>query len=66
MKEIKFTTKYEPTLSFDDKDFKKKYEERVGNNSDYCQTIDGEKKHFFICLRSVFYTEQSPAPRRLF
>ena len=32
MKEIKFTTNYEPVLSFSDKGFKTKYEERVGNN----------------------------------
>ena len=32
MKEIKFTTNYEPVLSFADRDFKRKYEERVGNN----------------------------------
>lgn len=32
MKEIIFTTNHEPVLSFADKDFKTKYEERVGNN----------------------------------
>lgn len=51
MREIKFTTKYEPTLSFKDEEFKKKYEERVGNNEDYCQMIDGEKKHLAVCPR---------------
>ena len=41
MKEIKFTTNYEPVLSFADKDFKTKYEERVGNNPDYIQVFNG-------------------------
>lgn len=49
MKEIKFTTKNEPALSFRDRDFKIKYEERVGNNESYCQFIDGDKKHLAIC-----------------
>ena len=35
MKEIKFTTNYEPVLSFSDWNFKTKYEERVGNNPGY-------------------------------
>lgn len=37
MREIKFTTNYEPVLSFSDQDFKTKYEERVGNNPGYVQ-----------------------------
>ena len=32
MRQIKFTTAYEQILSFDDKEFKIKYEERIGNN----------------------------------
>lgn len=51
MKEIKFTTKYEPVLSFSDKDFKIKYEERVGNNPDYIQVVAGERKHLALCPR---------------
>lgn len=51
MKEIKFTTNYEQALSFYDKDFKTKYEERVGNNPSYIQTIDGETKHLALCPR---------------
>ena len=51
MKEIKFTTNYEPTLSFNDKDFKTKYEERIGNNLGYIQLVHGEKKHLAICPR---------------
>lgn len=51
MKEIKFTTKYEPVLSFSDKDFKTKYEERVGNNPDYIQVVAGERKHLALCPR---------------
>lgn len=30
MREIKFTTNYEPVLSFSDQDFKTKYEEQGG------------------------------------
>lgn len=51
MKEIKFTTAYEQVLSFSDKDFKTKYEERVGNNPGYIQMVDGEKKHLALCPR---------------
>ena len=40
MRQIKFTTAYEQILSFDDKDFKIKYEERIGNNPGYTQTIN--------------------------
>ena len=39
MREIKFTTNYEPVLSFSDQDFKTKYEERVGNNPGYVQKV---------------------------
>lgn len=49
MKEIKFTTNYEPVLSFLDNDFKEKYEERVGNNLGYTQIINGETKHLALC-----------------
>ena len=41
MKEIKFTTSYEQALSFADKNFKTKYEERVGNNPGYIQVVSG-------------------------
>ena len=41
MKEIKFTTNYEQSLSFMDRNFKIKYEERVGNNPNYIQVVDG-------------------------
>lgn len=51
MKEIKFTTNYEPTLSFTDKDFKTKYEERVGNNPGYIQVVNGETKRLALCPR---------------
>lgn len=51
MKEIKFTTNYEQVLSFADKDFKTKYEERVGNNPDYIQVVNGETKHLALCPR---------------
>lgn len=51
MKEIKFKTCYEPVLSFSDRDFREKYEERTGNNKGYIQVIDGEKKHFALCPR---------------
>ena len=51
MKEIKFTTNYEAVLSFSDKDFKRKYEERIGNNSNYTQAIGGDVKHLAICPR---------------
>ncbi len=51
MKEIKFTTNYDPVLSFSDKDFKTKYEERVGNNPGYMQVISGETKHLALCPR---------------
>lgn len=52
MKEIKFTTNYnEPTLSFSDKNFKTKYEERIGNNLGYTQVVNGEKKHLALCPR---------------
>lgn len=51
MREIKFTTKYEPVLSFSDKDFKIKYEERVGNNPAYTQVVHGETKHLALCPR---------------
>lgn len=51
MKEIKFTTNYEAVLSFSDKDFKRKYEERIGNNPNYTQAIDGDVKHLAICPR---------------
>lgn len=49
MKEIKFTTKYEPVLSFADKDFKTKYEEIIGNNPGYIQVVSGETKHLALC-----------------
>lgn len=51
MKEIKFTTNYEPVLSFADKDFRTKYEERVGNNPGYRQVVSGETKHLALCPR---------------
>lgn len=51
MKEIKFTTNYESVLSFEDKDFKTKYEERVGNNPGYVQVVSGETKHLALCLQ---------------
>lgn len=52
MKEIKFTTRYDdPTLPFSDKDFKGKYEGRIGDKSDYIQMINGEKKHLALCPR---------------
>lgn len=51
MKVIKFTTNYEPVLSITDKDFKTKYEERIGNNSSYIQTSDGSAKHLAVCPR---------------
>lgn len=51
MKEIKFTTNYEPVLSFSDQDFKTKYEERVGNNPGYVQKVRGETKHLALCPR---------------
>lgn len=51
MREIKFTTKYEPVLSFSDQDFKTKYEERVGNNPGYVQKVRGETKHLALCPR---------------
>ena len=49
MREIKFTTNYEPVLSFSDQDFKTKYEERVGNNPGYVQKVRGETKHLALC-----------------
>lgn len=51
MKEIKFTTNYEQTLSFSDKDFKKKYEEKVGENDKYLVFINGEQRHMAVCPR---------------
>lgn len=51
MKEIKFTTNYEPVLSFSDKNFKTKYEERIGNNPGYRQVVSGETKHLALCPR---------------
>lgn len=51
MKEIKFTAGYEPVLSFDDKNFKRKYEERVGNTPGYVQEVGGETKHLALCPR---------------
>lgn len=51
MKEIKFTTNYEPVLSFSDWNFKTKYEERVGNNPGYIQIVHGETKHLALCPR---------------
>ncbi len=51
MKEIKFTTNYEPVLSFADRNFKTKYEERIGNNENYIQVVHGEKKHLALCPR---------------
>ena len=63
MKEIIFTTNHEPVLSFADKDFKTKYEERVGNNPDYIQVVNGDdhdeelrRPHAF--LRSAY--QQGP------
>jgi len=49
MKEIKFTTNYEQVLSFKDKDFKTKYEERIGNNPGYIQVVNGDTKHLALC-----------------
>ena len=51
MKEIKFTTNYEPVLSLADKEFKTKYEERVGNNPGYIQVVSGETKRIALCPR---------------
>ena len=51
MKEIKFTTNYEQVLSFSDKDFKMKYEERIGDNPCYTQIVNGETKHLALCPR---------------
>ena len=51
MKEIKFTTHCEPVLSFLDKEFKTKYEERIGNNTGYVQKINGDVKHLAVCPR---------------
>lgn len=51
MREIKFTTNYEPVLSFSDQDFKTKYEERVGNNPGYVQKVRSETKHLALCPR---------------
>lgn len=51
MREIKFTTNYEPVLSFSDQNFKTKYEERVGNNPGYVQKVRGETKHLALCPR---------------
>ena len=51
MREIKFTTNYEPALSFSNKDFKEKYEEKAGNNPGYAQKINGETKHLAVCPR---------------
>lgn len=51
MREIKFTTNYEPVLSFSDQDFKTKYEERVGNNPGYVQKVRGKTKHLALCPR---------------
>ena len=51
MREIKFTTNYEPVLSFADKDFKTRYEERIGNNPGYIQVVNGETKHLALCPR---------------
>lgn len=51
MREIKFTTNYEPVLSFSDQDFKTKYEEWVGNNPGYVQKVRGETKHLALCPR---------------
>ncbi len=49
MKVIKFTTGYEQVLSIEDKDFKIKYEERVGDNQDYKIQVDGDIKHLALC-----------------
>lgn len=51
MREIKFTTNYESTLSFSDRNFKEKYEERIGHNSAYKQVVNGETKHLAVCPR---------------
>lgn len=51
MREIKFTTNYEPVLKFSDKDFKIKYEEHVGNDERYLYKIDGDEKHLAVCPR---------------
>lgn len=51
VKEIKFTTNYESVLYFADRDFKTKYEERVGNNPCYIQVVKGETKHLALCPR---------------
>lgn len=49
MKQIKFTTNYEDVLHFSDRNFKTKYEERIGNNSNYIQVVQGETKHLAVC-----------------
>ena len=51
MREIKFTTSYESVLSFADRIFKIKYEERIGNNPCYTQSVGGEIKHLALCPR---------------
>lgn len=69
MRVIKFTTNHEQILSFDDKNFKTKYQEKIGNNPAYVQQIDGEIKHLAVCPRCNnpvailgIYKEISTAP----
>lgn len=49
MREIKFVTGYDQILSFDAKDFKEQYEERVLHNRNFTQTVNGEIKHLAVC-----------------
>lgn len=49
MKVIKFSTGYEKALSIDSKNFKRLYEEQIGDNRAYLQNIDGEVKHMAVC-----------------
>ena len=51
MIEIKFTTNYEIPLSFEDENFKGKYEEKVGNNPLYRQIKNGETRRLALCPR---------------
>lgn len=51
MKEIKFTTNYEVTLSIQDKNFKTEYKNKIGNNQNYKQVIDGDTKYLALCPR---------------
>lgn len=51
MKEVKITTKYEGALLIEDSNFRKNYEERIGNNPVYIQVTYGDTKHLAICPR---------------